>query len=162
MVGDLVTDDAAIVVEHSVDLAVPVRIAYNPWTQFELLPQFLEGIESVTQMGGSRLHWVGEIDGVRCEWTALVTRQRPDRSIRWECGPGSARYDGTVTFQSLEGDRSRVSLRLETGGHDAGDSPERSTRAVERAVRSLARFKAYVEARGAACREWQGWATTTS
>ncbi len=71
MTRELLNDPAATVtVERSVDLTVPVRIAYKQWTQFELFPRFVEGIESVTQVRGSRLHWVGEIDGLRCEWMA--------------------------------------------------------------------------------------------
>jgi uncharacterized membrane protein len=159
MVRDILTARASIVaVEQSIDLEVPVRIAYNQWTQFELLPQFLDGIESVTQVGGSRLHWVGEIDGVRCEWMAFVTRQRPDRSIRWESGSGP-RYDGAVTFVPLAEGRSRVTLCLEID--DTGGPDDRGA-ASGRAERSLARFKVFIEARGAACSEWHGWATTNS
>ncbi len=31
------------VIEKSIDLNVPVRTAYNQWTQFEEFPRFMEG-----------------------------------------------------------------------------------------------------------------------
>ena len=37
-------------VTESVDVNVPVSTAYNQWTQFESFPQFMEGVESVTQI----------------------------------------------------------------------------------------------------------------
>ena len=37
-------------VEETVEVAVPVRTAYNQWTQFESFPQFMSGVESVTQL----------------------------------------------------------------------------------------------------------------
>ena len=36
-------------VQQSVDVDVPVSTAYNQWTQFESFPQFMDGVESITQ-----------------------------------------------------------------------------------------------------------------
>ncbi len=32
-------------IEKSIDVNVPVRTAYNQWTQFEEFPRFMEGVE---------------------------------------------------------------------------------------------------------------------
>jgi Polyketide cyclase / dehydrase and lipid transport len=37
-------------VESTVDVAVPVRTAYDQWTQFESFPEIMSGVESVTQL----------------------------------------------------------------------------------------------------------------
>jgi hypothetical protein len=37
-------------VKEAVDIEVPVRIAYNQWTQFEEFPNFMEGVEEVRQL----------------------------------------------------------------------------------------------------------------
>ena len=37
-------------VEESVDVDVPVHVAYNQWTQFETFPNFMEGVESNIQV----------------------------------------------------------------------------------------------------------------
>ena len=39
----------------SIEVNVPVRTAYNQWTQFESFPQFMEGVKSVQQMDNKRL-----------------------------------------------------------------------------------------------------------
>ena len=31
----------------SIDVDVPVRVAYDQWTQFESFPEFLSGVDSV-------------------------------------------------------------------------------------------------------------------
>ena len=37
-------------VTKSIDVQVPVRTAYNQWTQFESFPHFMEGVEEVRQL----------------------------------------------------------------------------------------------------------------
>ena len=70
-------------VSQSVEVSVSVRVAYNQWTQFELFPQFMEGIEQVTQLDDTRLRWVADIGGKRHEWDAEITEQTPDTRIAW-------------------------------------------------------------------------------
>ena len=45
-------------IEKSVEVDVPVTTAYNQWTQFESFPQFMDGVESVSQVTDTRNHWV--------------------------------------------------------------------------------------------------------
>ena len=48
-------------VQESVDVNVPVRTAYNQWTQFESFPQFMAGVESITQIDDTHNHWVTKV-----------------------------------------------------------------------------------------------------
>ena len=57
-------------IEKSVDVDVPVRTAYNQWTQFEEFPRFMEGVEEVQQLSDERLFWVAEVGGERKEWSS--------------------------------------------------------------------------------------------
>ena len=50
-------------IEQSIEVEVPVRTAYNQWTQFEEFPQFMEGVESVQQIDDTHLLWTAEIAG---------------------------------------------------------------------------------------------------
>ena len=50
-------------IEESLDVSVPVRAAYDQWTQFEEFPQFMDGVESITQTDDTHLHWVAKIGG---------------------------------------------------------------------------------------------------
>ena len=52
-------------IEQSVDVEVPVRTAYNQWTQFEEFPRFMEGVEKVEQLSDTKLHWVAKIAGAK-------------------------------------------------------------------------------------------------
>lgn len=49
---------------HAIDVAAPVRVAYNQWTQFEEFPRFMGGVETVTQLTDERLHWNVKIAGI--------------------------------------------------------------------------------------------------
>jgi uncharacterized membrane protein len=50
-------------VATSIDVNVPVRTAYNRWTQFEEFPRFMEGVKEVQQLDDRRLHWKADIGG---------------------------------------------------------------------------------------------------
>src|SRR5918997_92303 len=67
-------------VEESIEVEVPVSVAYNQWTQFEEFPKFMEGVEAVRQLDDTHLHWVAEIAGERP--TARTTPVR-SASRRW-------------------------------------------------------------------------------
>ena len=78
-------------IEKSIDVEVPVRTAYDQWTQFESFPRFMEGVEEVKQLDDKRLHWKAEIAGVVREWDAEIVDQTPDQQITWRS------LDGTRT-----------------------------------------------------------------
>ncbi len=42
-------------IEQSIGIDVPVRTAYNQWTQFEEFPRFMEGVREVRQLDDRRL-----------------------------------------------------------------------------------------------------------
>jgi Polyketide cyclase / dehydrase and lipid transport len=49
-------------VEESIDVNVPVRVAYDQWTQFEIFPQFMDGFESITQVDDNTTRLMIQID----------------------------------------------------------------------------------------------------
>ncbi|MFN2642633.1 MAG: SRPBCC family protein [Actinomycetota bacterium] len=143
-------------IEESIDVEVPVRAAYNQWTQFEDFPNFMEGVESVQQLDDKRLHWVAEVAGLRREWDAEITEQRPDERIAWTSREG-AKNAGVVTFHHLDPQRTRVMLQMEyepEGVADKiGDTLGFLTRRVEG---DLQRFKDFIESRGSETGAWRG------
>ena len=76
-------------IEKSIEVNVPVRTAYDQWTQFEEFPQFMEGIVKVTQLDNTHLHWKANIAGRNKEWNAVVTEQHPDERIAWKSTDGA-------------------------------------------------------------------------
>ena len=99
-------------IEQSVDVEVPVRTAYNQWTQFEEFPRFMEGVENIRQVTDTQLHWTAKIAGTRREWDAEITEQTPDQRIAWKATSG-VQNDGVVTFHRIDDGVTRVMLQLE-------------------------------------------------
>jgi uncharacterized membrane protein len=143
-------------IERSIEVEVPVRTAYNQWTQFEEFPRFMEGVESVRQLDARHLHWVADIGGVRREWDAEITEQHPDERVAWRATSGT-RNAGVVTFHRLDGERTKIMLQLEVEPEglveQAGD---RLGLVSRRASGDLERFKEYIEARGHETGAWRG------
>jgi uncharacterized membrane protein len=84
-------------IERPIELDVPVRTAYNQWTQSADFPAFTEGVEQVQQIDETRLHWVAELGGSRHEWDAEITEQLPDERVAWRNTDGKENA-GVVTF----------------------------------------------------------------
>jgi uncharacterized membrane protein len=143
------------VIESSIEVAVPVSVAYNQWTQFEEFPQFMQGVEEVRQLGDTRLHWVASVGGRRAEWDAKILEQHPDRQISWISEDGKQNR-GTVTFESVGEHRTLVRLSL---GYQAEGFVEAVGSAAgldrRRIDADLMRFKELVEARGTETGAWR-------
>jgi uncharacterized membrane protein len=142
--------------EKSVEVDVPVSVAYNQWTQFESFPQFMDGVESVTQLDDRRLHWVAEIAGVKREWDAEITDQEPDRRIAWRSldGTGNA---GVVTFQPLDTNRTRVTLDIDIEPQDLVEKiGDKLGFVSKQSEGDLKKFKDFIESRGRETGAWRG------
>jgi uncharacterized membrane protein len=141
---------------ESIDLDVPVRTAYDQWTQFESFPQFMEAVESVRQVDDTTLEWIAQVAGVRKTWRAKITEQTPDQRIAWTSVSG-ARNAGVVTFHRIDDGRSRVTLQLDVEPEGAVESAGDALGFVTRqATGDLERFKAFIEDRGVATGAWRG------
>ena len=142
--------------EQSIELNVPVRTAYNQWTQFEEFPQFMEGVEKVTQTNDTTLHWVAEIAGQKREWDAKITEQKPDERIAWTNIDG-AKNAGVVTFHYIDDTKSKVMLQME---FDPEGFKEKAADVLGlwkgRVKGDLERFKGFIESRGSETGAWRG------
>jgi uncharacterized membrane protein len=102
-------------VKESVTIARPARELYDFWRSIENLPRFMSHLESVTDLGDGRSHWVAKAPlGSRVEWDAEVINEVPDRVIGWRSLPGSTVTSaGSVTFEELPGRGTRVRVHLQ-------------------------------------------------
>ena len=143
-------------VDKTIEVDVPVRVAYDQWTQFEEFPRFMEGVESVTQATDETVHWVAEVAGKRKEWDARITEQQPDRVIAW-MGFGDADNMGRVSFEPVDGDRTRVGVAIDYEPDGAVEKVGDALGVVGRRVeRDLRRFKEFIESRGRQTGAWRG------
>ena len=143
-------------VEKSVTVDVPVRTAYDQWTQFEEFPRFMGGVESVKQLDDKRLHWCAEILGKKKEWDAEIVEQTPDRVVSWRSTSG-APNSGTVSFTDQGGSKTKIDLRIDFTPEDAADKAGDVMGVLDRQVDGdLKRFKEFIEERGAPTGAWRG------
>ncbi len=143
-------------VEQTVEVNVPVRVAYDQWTQFEDFPQFMDGVESVTQLDDTHLRWVAEVGGKEHEWTAEVVQQVPDERIEWRSTSGVTQT-GAVAFEPLGGEQTRIHVTFEYEPDGMVESLGSAIGQDERRVKAdLERFKEFVESRGTPTGAWRG------
>jgi uncharacterized membrane protein len=143
-------------IEKSIEVEVPVRVAYNQWTQFEQFPRFMEGVREVRQLDDTHLQWRAQIGGKEQEWEAEITEQIPDDRIAWRARQGSANA-GVVTFHRIGDGRTRIMLQLDYDPQGAVESVGDALGVVSRRVEGdLQRFKEYIEARGRESGAWRG------
>ena len=103
-------------IEKSIDVGVPVSVAYGQWTQFEEFPQFMSGVKEVRQLDDTHVHWVAEIGGEVREWDAEIVEQKPDRVIAWRSVGGTPNA-GRVEFEPIDrGTRITIEMEHEPEG----------------------------------------------
>ena len=143
-------------IEQSIEVQVPVRTAYNQWTQFEDFPNFMEGVKEIRQIDEVSLHWTVEIAGQVREFDAKITEQNPDERIAWTTidGPHQA---GVVTFHRLDDNQTKVMLQLEYEPEGIVEKAGDALGVVKGRVKGdLERFKSFIESRGQETGAWRG------
>ena len=106
---------------ETIDVDVPVRTAYDQWTQFETFPKFLDEVESITQLDDKHTHWKVKVGPVEREFDAEITEQHPDERVAWTSTGGDTDHAGVVTFHKLTDDSSRVTVQLDCWPMNARD-----------------------------------------
>ena len=149
-------------IEQSIEVNVPVRTAYNQWTQFEDFPQFMEGVEKVIQQDDTKLHWVAEIAGKTREWDAKITEQTPDERIAWTSIDGATNA-GVVTFHRISDGVTKVMLQMEYDPQGFVETAGDALGLVNSRIKGdLERFKGFIESRGNETGAWRGEVDQTS
>lgn len=136
-------------VKESVEVEVPVRTAYNQWTQFEEFPNFMEGVEEVRQLDERHNHWTTKLSGVRREFDTEIVDQLPDERITWRTTGGDARQKGTVRFQRVDDTHTRVELVMDMEPSGVVEKTADMLGMVDRRIKGdMRRFKEFIEHRG--------------
>ena len=132
-------------IQCSLDVAVPLEVAYAEWMKLEFLPEGTHRIQDIERVDADGL--VGRIAGARrhTEWEAEIRDERPGESFAWLSVDGSD-CAGLVTFHRLGERLTRLEVELDV-------IPVRVEQAIElllrladrRAGADLRRFKSRVE-----------------
>ena len=144
-------------IEKTIEVRQPVRTVYNQWTQFEEFPRFMAGVKEVKQLDDTHVHWHAEIWGKDKEWDAEITQQVPDQCIAWRSTSGDAPNAGTVNFEPIAADRTRVRLVMEYEPQGAVENVGDALGVLSKRVQSTVEdFKKFIESRGAETGGWRG------
>lgn len=143
-------------IEQSIEVAVPVTTAYNQWTQFESFPEFMEGVDRIEQVSDTMTHWVTSIGGVKREFDAKITEQKPDERVAWRT-VDEPHQAGVVTFHRLSPDTTKVMVQMDFEPEGVVEKAGDKLGLVKGRVKGdLERFKEFIESRGAATGGWRG------
>lgn len=114
-----------IKVEKSVTINKQPDALYGFWRNFSNLPRFMKHLESVTDAGDKRSHWVAKAPaGTTTEWDAEIINEIENELIAWRSLEGATVPNaGSVRFEHAPGNRGcivRVSLSYEPPGGKLG------------------------------------------
>ena len=100
---------------ESIDVGVPIDLAYNQWTQFSDFPSFMKKVENVEQNPDEpeKLHWKAQVFWSHREWDADIIEQTPEERIVWQSKGQKGHVDGAVTFHKLAPSLTRILVVLE-------------------------------------------------
>ena len=144
-------------VENSIDVDVPIRQAYDQWTQFESFPAFMGGVEKITQLDERRTHWVTKIGGVEREFDAEITEQHPDERVAWKSTSGDTKHAGVVTFHKISDTTTRVMVQIDWEPSGLVEKAGAAVGVDDRQVTAdVKKFKEFIESRGTETGAWRG------
>ena len=142
---------------ETVDVDVPVTVAYNQWTQFESFPHFLSYVESITQIDETHTHWKVKIGGAEREFDATITEQHPDERVAWNSTGGEENHAGVVTFHRLSDTTSRVTVQLDWAAEGFLEKVGAVFGVDDHIIKAdLKNFKQFIEKAQAPTGEWRG------
>ncbi|WP_055591352.1 SRPBCC family protein [Peterkaempfera griseoplana] len=98
---------------EDIDVGVPVRVAYNQWTEFGSFPGFMKKVESVEHEADEKSNWKAQVFWSHRTWQATIREQVPEELIVWRSKGAKGHVDGAVTFHELTPDLTRILVVLE-------------------------------------------------
>lgn len=144
-------------IEESIEVDVPVSVAYNQWTQFEDFPHFMDGVDSITQVTDTKNHWVVTVGGTTREFDTEITEQHPDERVAWRSLGGDVHHAGVITFHRIDDRTTRVMIQIEWEPEGAKEKVGSALGLDASQVKKDAqKFKEFIESRGVESGSWRG------
>ncbi|MDG4823879.1 SRPBCC family protein [Asanoa sp. WMMD1127] len=98
---------------ESIEVGVPVSVAYNTWTEFKQFPSFMKKVEDIDQEAPEKMKWKAQVFWSHRTWESTIVEQVPDERIVWKSKGDKGSVDGTVTFHEVTPDLTRILVVLE-------------------------------------------------
>ncbi|MGW6414553.1 SRPBCC family protein [Streptomyces sp. NPDC055055] len=96
-----------------IDVGVPLRTAYDHWTQYEDFSGFAKGVRSVSQSDETTTDWKVKVGPSTRSWKASIQEQVPDERIEWSSSGAKGTTRGCVSFHELAPSLTRVLVVVE-------------------------------------------------
>ncbi|MFD3522169.1 SRPBCC family protein [Streptomyces sp. NPDC058653] len=147
----------SVTITEDIDVGVPVREAYDQWTQFQEFSTFAKGVVSVEKADDTTSNWKVKVAKSTRSWKANVTEQVPDERITWTTEGAKGTVKGVVTFHALTDNLTRVLLVLEYFPKGLFEKTGNIWRAQGRRARlDLKLYRKFIMMRGEATDGWRG------
>lgn len=95
------------------DIGVPLRTAYDHWTQYEKFSGFTKGVRDVSKTDEMNSNWKVKVGPSTRSWRATVQEQVPDERIVWTSEGAKGTTRGAVSFHELGPNLTRIVLVVE-------------------------------------------------
>jgi len=145
-----------VIIEH-IDVGVPLRTAYDQWTQYQDFSTFAKGVKSANKSDDTTSDWQAKIWWSNRSWKAKTTEQVPDDRIAWSSEGAKGTTKGVVSFHSLGDNLTRVLLVIEYYPSGFFEKTGNIWRAQGRRARlDLKHFVRFITIKGEAEDSWRG------
>ncbi|MBY8845669.1 SRPBCC family protein [Streptomyces sp. SP2-10] len=145
------------VIMESIDVGVPLRTAYDQWTQYQSFSSFAKGVKSANRADDTHSDWQAKIFWSTRSWKAKTTEQIPDYRIQWTSEGAKGTTKGVVSFHRLEENLTRVLLVIEYYPTGLFEKTGNIWRAQGRRARlDLKHFARFITLKGEAEDSWRG------
>ncbi|GAA2520821.1 SRPBCC family protein [Streptomyces levis] len=145
-----------VIIEH-IDVGVPLRTAYDQWTQYQDFSTFAKGVKSASRDDDTHTDWQAKIWWSNRSWKAKTTEQVPDDRISWTSEGAKGTTKGVVSFHRLADNLTRVLLVIEYYPSGLFEKTGNIWRAQGRRARlDLKNFARFITIKGEAEDGWRG------
>jgi uncharacterized membrane protein len=145
-----------VIIEH-IDVGVPLRTAYDQWTQYQDFSTFAKGVKAASKADDTTSDWQLKVFWSNRRWKAQTTEQVPDDRIAWTSEGAKGTTKGVVSFHRLADNLTRVLLVIEYYPTGLFEKTGNIWRAQGRRVRlDLKNFARFITLKGEASDSWRG------
>jgi hypothetical protein len=145
------------VIIEFIDVGVPLRTAYDQWTQYQDFSTFAKGVKSASRADDTHSDWQMKVFWSNRSWKAHTTEQVPDDRISWSSEGAKGTTRGVVSFHRLADNLTRVLLVIEYYPSGLFEKTGNIWRAQGRRARlDLKNFARHITLKGEAEDGWRG------
>lgn len=110
--GDQSGDTKATNIIEMIDVGVPLRTAYDHWTEYESFSGFTKGVQQAERGEEATSEWTVKVGPSTRTWKATVQEQLPDDRIVWKSEGAQGTTQGAVSFHEITPTLTRIILVL--------------------------------------------------